>query len=227
MAAIQLVEPVAPLAESTLLGLAEELVADSVAVDLRCADRREAARLQPRLLGISLFTLAAWSFAQAGLLEVADLNFFPRPLMAGLALFLAYVGGIVGALAASLPVWFVACALAGIDVPAWRLTVELCRALAVSSMLLLGLLPLLVLGALALLQLHPPALEHALYAGFALPFGAGVLGRRSILAALEYFTGDPVALRRARPLLGACTALLSVLAAGGTTRLLLDLEQWL
>jgi|GEM_PF-4421483 len=226
-AALQLAPP-SPVDSLTLV---EELVATPEALDRRCTHRRDALSVLPRLLGLSLLAFGSFAVAQSALNRLAATPLHDSALVEATVLFLGYAGGVVGAMAASLPACYVGSALAGIEQPPWRLAVEYVRALAASSLWLLGVLPLYGGAALALHQLLPttviaswelPATAAVVYAGFGLPFAAGIVGRRSLLRSLEQLEG-PDSRGQGRVLVAGATALLAILSAGGASRIVWEL----
>ncbi len=212
------------------LALVEELVADAPALDRRCASRADAAVLLPRLLGLSLASLAAFAAAQTALDRAAATPLHDRALVEFALLFASYAGGLLGALGSSMPAFFVGAVLAGIEEPPWRLAAAYVRALASSALWLLGVLPLYVgaavathqlLGDAAVAQGDLPLASAVVYAGFGLPFAAGIVGRRSLLRSIEQLGGEEA--RGARTLVAATTALMAAMAAGGASRIVWEL----
>jgi hypothetical protein len=214
--AVELERAEAPQREDWIT-LVESLVGNPDALDRRLATRAGAAALLPRLLGMALLTWAAWAVVQAGLLHAADVAPTEGAALgaarSGLALFAAYAGGCLGAGAACLPGFYLATLLSGLRVPGWRLSAEFVRAQACSVVLLLGLLPLYVMGALTLIRLELEWAQIAVFLGYGLPFAAGINGRRALQRAFEELGGG----RRAAPLVDGGTALLTALACSGAS----------
>ncbi len=220
------------------IGLIEEIVGAPAAMDERCRRSDLSTTLLPRMLGLSLGVFAAWSGVQAVASSLAGVPFVSRHLLAfplGAAgdvvfsagvLFLAYTGGIIGALCASLPSFSVAAMLAGLQVPVRRLAVEYVRALAASVIYLLGLVPVYAFLVLAALRLDPEIAEQLIYVGYALPFLVGFLGRRSLQNSFGALVREAGGTDRQRGtwLVATITALLTVLSFSGTIQILVGLE---
>ena len=175
--------------------LVELLLRHRADADALCADRAEAARLLPRLLGLSTIAIAAFACVQGAVLGLSAQDVPPEGLVGAPldvaipSIFLAYELALTGAQVAGLPTFTFYGLMAGFQTHAWRIAVESARARATAAVVLIGLLPVYLTVALGLLLLHDapsPAGEawHGLVlvcGGFCLPFVAGLAAPASLL----------------------------------------------
>ena len=133
---------------------------DCAPADALCADRAEAARLLPRLLGLSTIAIAAFACVQGAVLGLSAQDVPPEglvgaPLHVAIpSIFLAYELALTGAQVAGLPTFTFYGLLAGYQTHAGRIGLERARARATAAVVLIGLLPVYLTVALGLLLLH-------------------------------------------------------------------------
>lgn len=185
-----------PAAPADRVSVVDLLIRRRDLMDEAVTDRDAAARLLPRLVGISVVGVAAFSVVQGGLLTLEGAAVWPAgvsetsPLKAMGSVFLAYSAGLFGAQVASLPSAYFYALLAGVKTHGWRVAVEAMRAQATSATVLLGLLPVYFAVALGValgfddLQWFWRNLVIGV-GGYTLPFVAGLGG---VVAMLRAFT---------------------------------------
>jgi hypothetical protein len=169
------------------LALAEWILKSPARVEALVRDPSAALELIPRLLAVALFSFTLYGAAMAVLLEMGRvvLPLLPPARIAdGSALFLvlAYDLGLVAACGVCLPSFYFYGLLAGIRPSMAQVAVHAIQGLAVTGIVLLGILPIYVAFALGLVvfEAAQDSMELAFYAGLCLPFLAGLWGLRAL-----------------------------------------------
>lgn len=160
--------------------ISDRILRDAPGLDVEAAHPDSAFALLPRLVGLGVTGLVAYSVVQTLLVHLAGPDLVPDAsvLAVGARIGSAYLFGFFGAQVAGLPsAWFYAL-LAGIRTDAWRVTVEAMRAQATSAIVLLGLLPVYLAVGVGVTMVDEDALEFMVVAcgGYSLPFFAGLWG---------------------------------------------------
>jgi hypothetical protein len=184
-----LTPPALPINDRSLLGLVELLLKAPAQLDDQVRDPARQPELIPRLLILSLTSLALYSIVLTLLLLAAEPGAVPiflenwhRTIGPAVALGLAYPIGMVAATGICLPTFYFFGLLAGVRISVLQVAAHVLKGKSATSVLLLGLTPIYLSVTLGMLIFHAEAtaMSAALTVGLALPFLAGLWGVRSI-----------------------------------------------
>jgi hypothetical protein len=194
MLTMTLSEPaVAPLATATLparprmAGLVELLLKDQKGLDALIRDESLAPELIPRLLAVSLTGFAVFGVVATLVLNLAGAqpSWVPSTRWSDgtwASLTLAYVLGLIGSTGICLPSFYFYGLLAGVKLTMLQATAFAVRCLAVTAVVLIGVLPIYMALALGAVVFEAPVelVHRAVVLGLLLPFIAGLWGVRSL-----------------------------------------------
>jgi hypothetical protein len=182
-------EPVSD--ELSTLGLLELLLKDRGRVERLLRDTENQRRMVPRFLALGLLGIAVYGIAVTVVLGAVEASwrFWPAHVPAAhwndrsaANLVLAYVLGLVASNGICLPSFYFYGLLAGVRSTMLGVTAHALKGLAATSIALVGVLPIYVAGALAVVvfPVGRPAIQSCLALGLLLPFLAGLWGVRSL-----------------------------------------------
>jgi hypothetical protein len=167
--------------------LVELMLKDPRRLDALVRDDTEAPEHIPRLLAIAVLGFTIFGIAATLILNVGLARPFWVPRVSWsdgtwASLTLAYVGGLIGATGVCLPSFYFYGLLAGVKLSMLQATAHTVRCLAVTSVVLVGTLPIYVAIALGMIVFSVPveAMESTINVGLALPFIAGLWGVYSL-----------------------------------------------
>jgi hypothetical protein len=195
MTAIPIVELVEehPLGvhDQSVFGLTELLLKSPGQVDSLVREESRQPELIPRFLAIALASFSIFALAMVLLLGMAPSGSLPEFMReswsqnasrAAISLWLAYTVGLVASTGVCLPSFYFYGLLSGVKITVLQVTTHIIKGMSATSLMLMGLLPIYVAGALGLLVFRVPQekVEIAFYFGLTLPFVAGLWGIRSV-----------------------------------------------
>lgn len=199
-----------------------------------CAHPESAARLLPRLVGVSAAGILAYAVVHGTVLTLTDSTFQPVGLVQqGWAtrvatLALAYGAGLFGAQVVSLPSAYFYALQSGVRTHGWRIAVEAMRAQASAAVVLLGLLPVYFAAGLGTIAMSLHSSTNFFVqgvVGYTLPFVGGLVGTAGLVRAFSQIAAEnqPTGSRSPWPVLLvlAWSALFTALAPLGVARVLL------
>jgi hypothetical protein len=175
---------------ASALGLAELLLKDRGQVEDLLRDEHRQVELIPRFLAIALASFSTYAWAMVLLLFAAPEESIPSVLAEGwsfalrptVGLWLAYALGLVAATGICLPSFYFYGLLAGVKISFLQVVAHCLKGQAATAIMLIGILPIYVAGALGMLIFAAPvhAQQIVLSIGLVLPFLAGLWGAYSI-----------------------------------------------
>jgi hypothetical protein len=178
-------------AGQTVFGLVEMLLKSRERLNALLRDRRQAAEMMSRFLGVSLISFGIFGAALGILLRLAPIDALPvflkghwarQPYQSAIVLAVAYAAGFVLAAGVCLPSFYFYALLAGVKMTMLQVTAHIMRGMAATSLMLMGILPIyiaIVLGAVVF-RLDIEVIQRAVWLGLVLPFVAGGWGLYSI-----------------------------------------------
>jgi hypothetical protein len=202
-----IVEPLttdAPVDRPRTAGLVELLLKDGRRVDALIRDEALAPDLIPRLLAVALAGFTVFGVAVTTVVNLAGTqpSWVPSvrwPDGAWASLTLAYVLGLIAATGVCLPSFYFYGLLAGVRLSMLQAAAHAVRCLAVTAVVLVGVLPVYVALALGTVVFSAPVglVHRAIVLGLALPFIAGLWGVRSLFVGFTDLAGTLPASRQA------------------------------
>lgn len=177
--------------EVSILGLLELMLKDRGRVEELLRDTENQRRMVPRFLALGLIGFAIYGIALTVVLGAVEATwrFWPAHVPAAhwndrsaANLTLAYALGVIASNGICLPSFYFYGLLAGVRSTMLGVTAHALKGLAATSVALVGVLPIYVAGALAVVvfPVHRPAIQSCLALGLLLPFLAGLWGVRSL-----------------------------------------------
>lgn len=177
--------------ELSTLGLLELLLKDRSRVEELLRDAENQRRMVPHFLALGLAGFAIYGIALTVVLGAVEATwqFWPAHVPAAhwngrsaANLTLAYALGAIASNGICLPSFYFYGLLAGVRSTLLGVTAHALKGLAATSIALIGVLPIYVAGALAVVvfPVHPPAIQSCAVLGLLLPFLAGLWGARSL-----------------------------------------------
>jgi hypothetical protein len=176
-----------PAASGRTTELVELMLKDRRRLDVLIRDEASTAELIPRLLGVALVGFTIFGIATTLIINLggAQPSWVPRAQWSSgtwPSLTLAYVLGLVAAVGVCLPSFYFYGLLAGVKLTMLQAAAHAVKCLAITAVVLVGVLPIYVAGSLGMIVFSAPIewTRSAIAVGLALPFVAGLAGVRSL-----------------------------------------------
>jgi hypothetical protein len=167
--------------------LVELMLKDRRRLDVFIRDEASTTELIPRLLAVALLGFAIFGVAATLIINLggAQPSWVPRVRWSDgtwPSLTLAYVFGLVAAVGVCLPSFYFYGLLAGVKLTMLQAAAHAVKCLAITAVVLVGVLPIYVAGSLGMIVFSAPIewTRSAITVGLALPFVSGLAGVRSL-----------------------------------------------
>jgi hypothetical protein len=197
----------APTEAPPTTGLVELLLKDQPRLDALIRDDALAPELIPRLLTVALAGLTVFGVAVTVIVNLGGAGAAPSWIPSArwsegtwASLTLAYVLGLVASAGVCLPSFYFYGLLAGVKLSMLQAVAHTVKSLAVTALVLVGVLPIYVALALGTIVFSVPAgwVQLTIVLGLALPFWAGLAGVHSLFVGFTALADTLPACRRAR-----------------------------
>jgi hypothetical protein len=185
----------APASSGRTTELVELMLKDRRRLDLLIRDEAGAPELIPRLLAIALVGFTIFGIAATLIINLggAQPSWVPRVRWSDgtwPSLTLAYVLGLVAAVGVCLPSFYFYGLLAGVKLTMLQAAAHAVKCLAITAVVLVGVLPIYVAGSLGMIVFSAPIdwTRSTIALGLALPFIAGLAGVQSLFIGFAELT---------------------------------------
>jgi hypothetical protein len=184
-----------PVKSGRTTELVELMLKDRRRLDLFIRDETHAPELIPRLLAVSLLGFTIFGIAATLIINLggAQPAWVPRVQWSNgtwASLTLAYVLGLVAAVGVCLPSFYFYGLLAGVKLTMLQAAAHAVKCLAITAVVLVGVLPIYVAGSLGMIVFSAPIewTRSTIALGLALPFISGLAGVRSLFIGFAELT---------------------------------------